>query len=587
LRAGVDTPDEISIYLQQIDKGPNYRWGYANQNGSGDIYYYAQGKSFSGHEREEAGDGHVDDAMFSCNTGVYKNWHFSSIGMNELTRPMYNLEFAQFAEIVPEQSPQSYSWPEYQSRSVMLVGTDYIITYDQTLPGCGTRFSWAVSVQDEMPIIFHLRGADGTVNLSDAKTGRVRGSLSTMIKGGNSQMALVTHKKDVEVIPTKHAKGTPELPYFHIRTAGSEDYVFQNDTDITYADSKMTFDGKAGVIRFLKDGETELALFHGTQIGTDPVSLTVDNPDLGISAAYRTPDELSGHYFVRTASTLTLKCSGSGTFFLDGAPLAAKGTKTYLLPAGQHRWQVTTRMPEPMSPEIIRTENHPGGAKVFFTKVDSAQKYRVELSVDNGLNWKAVGESLDGVCDLTGQPDGKVHLRIIAVNPDHESSPGDEYPIYISNKPPPPPDGLKLQVSDGQVKLTWGQVLGPTEYRLYRRDDPSRAFQEIFHGLENTFTDINLKTIQAYAEPGLAASAARFEKPGTIYEYAVSAVNANGESEKSVTVDTRPDSWLNWNPDVPLRFKRQSQFWLPPWVSPDQSPPVYYPESVAPPDEGK
>ena len=43
LRAGVDTPDEISVFLQQIDKGPNYRWGYANQNGSGDIYYYAGG----------------------------------------------------------------------------------------------------------------------------------------------------------------------------------------------------------------------------------------------------------------------------------------------------------------------------------------------------------------------------------------------------------------------------------------------------------------------------------------------------------------------------------------------------------------
>jgi len=87
LRAGVDTPEEISVFLQQVDKGPNYRWGYANQNGSGDIYYYAGGKSYSGHEREEAGDGHVDDAMFTCNTGVYKDWHFSCVGMNELTRP--------------------------------------------------------------------------------------------------------------------------------------------------------------------------------------------------------------------------------------------------------------------------------------------------------------------------------------------------------------------------------------------------------------------------------------------------------------------------------------------------------------------
>jgi hypothetical protein len=73
MRAAVDTPDEVAVFLQQIDKGPNYRWGYANQNGSGNLYYYAGGNSYSGHEREEAGDGHVDDALLSSNTGVYKD----------------------------------------------------------------------------------------------------------------------------------------------------------------------------------------------------------------------------------------------------------------------------------------------------------------------------------------------------------------------------------------------------------------------------------------------------------------------------------------------------------------------------------
>ena len=27
LRSAVDTPAEVSIHLQQIDQGPNYRWG--------------------------------------------------------------------------------------------------------------------------------------------------------------------------------------------------------------------------------------------------------------------------------------------------------------------------------------------------------------------------------------------------------------------------------------------------------------------------------------------------------------------------------------------------------------------------------
>ena len=27
LRAGVDTPEELSVHLDQVDQGPNYRWG--------------------------------------------------------------------------------------------------------------------------------------------------------------------------------------------------------------------------------------------------------------------------------------------------------------------------------------------------------------------------------------------------------------------------------------------------------------------------------------------------------------------------------------------------------------------------------
>ena len=312
LRAGVDTPDEISIFLQQVDKGPNYRWGYANQNGSGDIYYYAGGKSYSGHEREEAGDGHVDDAMFTCNTGVYKNWHFSSVGMNELIRPFYNLGCAQFAEVVPEGGAGAYSWPEYQGRSVMLVGTDYIITHDRILESCGTRFAWNICADDEMPFIHPIRGGEDSINLTVPKSGFVRGSLSTMIKGGGSHVALVTHRADVRILPGKRVRGQPPLPYVHVKTAASDDYVFETDDDVDYTDGKMSFAGKAGVIRHRLNGDTEVSLFHGRQIGSEGVSLAVDNPELGISASWSAPTELSGVFFSRAGGLLTLKAGGGG-----------------------------------------------------------------------------------------------------------------------------------------------------------------------------------------------------------------------------------------------------------------------------------
>ena len=123
LRAGVDTPEELSIHLEQVDKGPNYRWGNQAQGNSGGIYFYAQGQIFTGHENENAGDHITNNLDGVTNFGVMKNGEFRTIGMNELTAPLYDLGVAQFAELLPATGKDLYSWPEYQSRSILLVLT--------------------------------------------------------------------------------------------------------------------------------------------------------------------------------------------------------------------------------------------------------------------------------------------------------------------------------------------------------------------------------------------------------------------------------------------------------------------------------
>jgi hypothetical protein len=129
LRAGVDSPDELSIHLSQIDEGPNYRWGVPAQGGTGGIYFYAAGKSYSHNGREDVGDRKVQDTDLMTNFGVFKDGHFRSIGMNGLNRPLYNLGNGQFTEITASET-SGYAWPDYQSRSIMLVDKDYFITYD-------------------------------------------------------------------------------------------------------------------------------------------------------------------------------------------------------------------------------------------------------------------------------------------------------------------------------------------------------------------------------------------------------------------------------------------------------------------------
>jgi hypothetical protein len=164
LRSAVDTPDELSIHLQQIDQGPNYRWGRAAEGGCGVIYYFAAGKSYSFNGTEDVGDRDDQDTDFCTNFGVYKEGEFRSIGQNVLSRPFYDLGSGQFAEIVPRQEPGAYSAPEYISRSVLLAGHDYFVLYDAVLsPATSHRFSWFVRRGSELPAIHFVRGASASV----------------------------------------------------------------------------------------------------------------------------------------------------------------------------------------------------------------------------------------------------------------------------------------------------------------------------------------------------------------------------------------------------------------------------------------
>lgn len=605
MRAAVDTPDEVSVFLQQVDKGPNYRWGYANQNGSGDIYYYAQGKSFSGHGFEDTGDRHVSDATLSCNTGVYKTWGYRCIGMNELTEPFYNLEVAQFAELLPAKGPDAYSWPEYKSRSVMMMGSDYIITFDAIEGTPATRFCWATANNiDEEPNIIHLRGGNRTAELV-SEEGHGRDGLDHSIhakwwdppKGGSDRMMLVSHKKNVSVVPQKVAKGTKPDPYVQVQTPTSTDYVFEDSTTITYSKQGMVFDGTAGVIRNRADGNVEMALFHGAKIGNKDLVVTVSDPKLGFGLSYaKTPREIQGTYFGRDGGTVKLEwpagAPAGAVFHIDGVKSDSKTDgKTLIatLPAGEHRWELTARPVEPMPPVMLRTENKSGGAKVFFATVQSAQKYRMELSADGGAAWKPVGETTNGEFNLTGLKDeAKVHVRAVALNGGRESRPAKEYPIYATAKAPLPPDGIQARLPSGInpaqsspafPRITWGEVLGVTEYRLYRREMGKGEFKEVYRGLKTEYTDKNVTAAPAFREPGIAANIIRADLDKIpVYEYAVSAVNGNGEGDRCIPANTDPAGFRNWYPEVELRFKRQSAFWLPPYVMPAETPPPYYPQ---------
>ncbi|MDR3793507.1 MAG: hypothetical protein P4L03_09005 [Terracidiphilus sp.] len=550
LRSSVDTLDEVSVHLQQIDQGPNYRWGVASEGGCGVIYYYASGKAYSFNGSEDVGDRADQDVDFCTNFGVFKEGKFRSIGQNVLSRPLYDLGCGQFAEIVPRQEPGAYAAPEYVSRSVLLAGHDYFLLYDQVLNELvDHRFSWFVRRGSELPFIKILRGLNSA---REAQRTEIQTAVTTGFwqDGKGDSMVVVSHRKDMEV------KATPYGCRIH--AAGMDDLVFRNSEPVHFAGKDTVFDGTAGLIR-TKNDSAEFALFHGTKIGVAGFLVTTADTDLGISGRLFAGQAASGDLYAPNASSICISLESvpdNLRFYVDGVLQNAtwEGNRiTVQIPEGLHRWELTDKRPRPAAPRILRTVNRAGGARVIAAAVASATQYRFELSKDAGATWSLLGVQYGTEFDVKGlSNEEKVHVRAVALNAEHESAPGPEYPIYVTNNVPLPPDGLKVELQDGAAYIGWGELLGVSEYRLYARTASSSRFELLYRGLDRSYLDKRAGIQPALSCPG-DPSTKSFPH---LVEYCVSAVNGNGEGKRTPVVNTNPGSWRNWDPKPGEPFRR-------------------------------
>jgi hypothetical protein len=559
LRAAVDTPEELSIHLQQIDNGPNYRWGIPGEGGNGAIYFYAGGKAYTHNGSEDAGDRRATATDYNTNFAVWNDNAFRSIGKNFLTEPMYDLELAQFAEIRAREGRHTYAYPEYKSRSVLLAGSDYFAIYDDTgAPSVRWRFSWFTGLNDPMPFLHFVgRGTSGDEEgegddgqKTEIKTGVTKG---IWVEGMGDSFVIVTHKPGLEVKRSVYGA--------MVRGKDFEDMVFRNPEGIDYKSTGQSFTGTSGLVR-KRGNRQEVSIFHGTQIESGGIQLNVSHSDLGVSAAFEQPGELIGITSTQGPGTLSIQWTNArpqGSFYLNGERQQTIETQNSIkiqIPTGRHRWQFTAGQPIPVAPQIIRTENNAETAKVFFTTVASAKGYHIEISSDGGKTWTRVGSTLSSPFNLTKQKNGeKIHVRVIAFNDQHVGDPADEYPIYVTDKAPATPDGLILRTAANTVNVQWGEVLGASEYRLYRRLKGETKYSLVYKGLERKFTDKANGVIPSFEIPGEEGTIKHYKGNLVIYEYVVSAVNGNGESAQSLPADTNPASWRNWDPVPGERFR--------------------------------
>jgi len=571
LRAGEGTPDELSIHLQQIDEGSNYRWGRAGEGGCGILYFYAAGKSYSYTGPEDVGDRDDQDTDFCTTFGIYKNGQFRSIGMNVLSRPLYDLGTGQFAEIVPREGPTAYSTPEYVSRSVLLAGQEYFVLYDSVAHQALThRLTWCVRKGDELPNLQLLRGASGhretqRTEVTSASTAGV------WFDGLGDSLAVVSHRRDLT------AEGTPFG--CRVNLPGIQDLVFRNPEPIQFVEGDLRFEGTAGLIR-ITGTTTEFSLFHGSRIEIRGLIFATEDPDLGIGGVVREGRSPCGEYFAPRTSVLRMAApllSKNAVFYVDGAPRTGRresGMIRFELDAGRHHWELTDTLPVPNPPRILRTENFAGGARVIVEPVAGATRYQLELSRDGGTTWTKVELQNGPGLSVGGLRDGeKGHVRALALNERHSSAPGAEYPIYATQQPPPPPDGLRVGLTEGAATVTWGEVLGASEYRLYARLRSETDFRLLYRGIDRNHIDRQRFIRACHSIPGPSPEGAK----ETVIEYCVTAVNGNGESTRSYPADTDPASWRNWDPRPGEPFRRVTSFASDSPASTSEWP-RYYPE---------
>lgn len=554
LRASVGDESEVSVHLQQIDEGPNYRWGRAGQGGCGVIYYNAAGKRYSYNTPEDVGDANMGDVQGCCNFGVLIGHEYKSIGRNDLTEPLYDFGFAQYARV----NASEYSQPFYQSRSVILSGNDYIAVYDQVgdmrVRG---RFAWFVKEGEVFPHISQLKpGAEAVfvgpgipADKAAAQGNGKHESKGVVYDGNGDFLTIVTHRQlncDYNTYTAKTEYGA------EIKLQGRTDKIFQNGCYIRHKDEHCSFQGYVGIVSIYGDSKAEGALFKGRGIGVlgTEVSLLQDSEEsseAGLSISVEN-QKISGMVICSgpTRVRVTVPFKNNYRLFIDSVQrdisFDGEGIFTFDVEGGKHSWQWADGCPKPQAAEITGTVAGSNSVDIMWKEALGAEAYCLDVSKDGGKSWYEIFTGLkENFCRLSGFDNGsKLHIRVRGVNKEYCGDWSHEYPVYITDRVPEAVEGLKVWKWENKFKILWGWQLGVDRYRLYRRKKGETSLELVYEGPEHEFID------EINSQSGL-------------YEYVASAVNNNGEGNKSLPRDTAPNGLAFWDPQPFEGFRRYSK----------------------------
>ncbi|MEI7834676.1 MAG: hypothetical protein WCJ56_15935, partial [bacterium] len=563
----VDTPGEVYINMQQIDAGPNYRWGRAGDGGNGCLYYYATGKRYTSHGGEDVGDASKTDTEATTSFGVWRDQStgisrfkaagqrepdrkdregmFYSIGLNELTEPFYPFQIAQRSRLLAN---PAYAGPDYRARTGILVGGDYLILHDEiTNPQAEGRFSWSIADSDEFPVIQQLRpGVNFTESAQPGNPAKnVPGYKRRYYTSKGDFLTFVSHKAGY--------KATAQPWGVEVSYDGGRDLIFQSLTPVTYQDKRVQFTGTSAVVRLPKDGKPQVAIYGAGTLTVDGFTITTTG-DAGVSATITDADTAGGETFAQAGGTFSV-ASMTERFvplWLDGKEV--KEGQITVTP-GKHIWQrdftAIPSRPAPRTVSVLPNDVY----RLNGPDTPGATSYRLERLVEGAWQpFTAPAITAEGL-ELQLKEPGKLVLRLVAIRSvpgqqTRESAPSAPFAVYVDKLPCRAPDGLKINLySEQGPNIIWGQVQGVAKYLLERRTRGTDTWAKVYEGSATAFTDTNAPTRAQY-------DAAGGDKL-PVYEYRISAANGNGSTANPLIRSSDPKDYLNIDPLPGDGFRRQ------------------------------
>ncbi|MDY3929658.1 MAG: hypothetical protein SOZ34_09900 [Clostridia bacterium] len=529
LRSHVNEKSEMCVFLQQIDEGPNYRWGSSCSGGCGNIYYYADNKRYSDNRKEDVGDDIMADGDTSCTFAVLQNHTYTSIGKNELTYPLSDFEFCQYARV----NAGEYSSDEYKFRSILMVDNDYIAIYDSVRDfRTQGRFSWFSNTDDDMPYIFQLkpgiepRKVTSPAMTIDGKEYDHRANVmeipyktrGVMYDGRGDFFTIVTHKKDLQVQGKEYGAV--------VIKKGCTDYVFDTPYRMTVCEKNVEFDGKVGFVRIYSEEEYDMAIFdadfikaYGTWIRVKPLS-----ENFSISLSKR-----NGRYYG--------KCEGHAKVTICADDISEHSLyvnseltdfhKDCIVELKDCEWELTNGEPTPSEIENITYCEKKDGVTISWNGRNCSE-YIVKV---NNLTYTTNNSSIDLQLD-----EGKYIVNICGKNNGQLGRQSMDYPMYITKKPPERVEGVLVTRHSEFIDISWGQQLGVKAYNLYRINENNNT-EKIYSGTKTAFSDM----IQS-----------------NDVKYYVTAENEIGESRASIIRDTARGDMADWDPIPETEFVRDT-----------------------------